>query len=66
MIRTLIGIVKTYLTDYPMEVVEVSNGYVQYFPEDHVWRLYKKDGSFDRELSEATSSLSEIASIIGL
>lgn len=49
-----------------MEVVEVNNGYVQYFPEDHVWRLYKKEGSFDRELSEATSSLSEIASIIGL
>lgn len=66
MIRTLIGIVKTYLTDYPMEVVEVNNGYVQYFPEDHVWRLYNKEGSFDRELSEATSSLSEIASIIGL
>lgn len=66
MIRTLIGIVKTYLTDYPMEVVEVNNGYVQYFPEDHVWRLYKKEGSFDRELSEATSSLSEITSIIGL
>ena len=66
MIRTLIGIVKTYLTDYPMEVVEVNNGYVQYFPEDHVWRLYKKEGSFDRELSEATSSLAEIASIIGL
>ena len=65
MIRTLIGIVKTYLTDYPMEVVEVNNGYVQYFPEDHVWRLYKKEGSFDRELSEAPSSLSEIASIIG-
>lgn len=66
MIRMLIGIVKTYLTDYPLEAVEVKNGYVQYFPEDHVWRLYKKDGSFDRELSEAVSSLSEIASIIGL
>ena len=66
MIRTLIGTVKTYLTDYPMDVVEVKNGYVQYFPEDHVWRLYKKDGRFDRELSEATYPLSEIASIIGL
>ena len=66
MIRTLIGTVKTYLTDYPLEVVEVKNGYVQYFPVDHVWRLYKKDSSFDRELNEAVSSLSEIASIIGL
>ena len=66
MIRTLIETVNTYLTDYPLEVVEVKNGYVQYFPVDHVWRLYKKDGSFDRELSEAVSSLSEIASIIGL